>query len=297
MPPEHLLNAVALSGITMHGSRIAGPLMGGVLLAAAGAGWVFALSAVVMVFSLALLWRIEYRFVPAAEGARAGAAERMSARALLRDVGEGFAYAWRDPRLRVVIALIIPHCAFTMAFNSLLPRLATDVGGGSEVFTAILMGLGAGAIVGTLAISMVKQQVVQGYTLAVVGVASGLSMVVMGAASTPEMAALGAALAGGTQSTYMVISQTLVQQLVPDALRGRVISIYTMLASGHMAFVALGFGAVADVIGVRPLMVIPGLLWVAIFLVAVFALSNLRHLLRRGDFRPFARVAEAAGDV
>jgi sugar phosphate permease len=258
-----------------------------------GAGFVFALSTVVLLFALAQMWRIEYRFAPEVTGADSG--ERMTARALLRETGDGFAYVWRDRRLRMVIGLIIPHCSLTMAFNSMLPRLATDVGGGSDTFTAILMGLGVGAILGTLAVSMVRQQVVQGYTLAVTGIASGLAMVVMGMASSPALVVVGAMLAGGTQATYMVISQTLVQQIVPDAMRGRVLSLFVALAAGHMAFVNLGSGWLADTVSVRPLMVIPGLLWVAIFAVGAFGLPELRHVLRCGDFR--SRVgAAAAGD-
>ena len=74
-----------------------------------------------------------------------------------------------------------------------------------------------------------------------VGVASGLSMLVLGTAGSPAAAVVGAALAGGSQAVYMAISQTLVQQVVPDALRGRVMAIYTMLAAGHMAMVNLLF--------------------------------------------------------
>ena len=203
----------------------------------------------------------------------------------MTDVGGGFVHVWGDRRLRLVIGLLIFHCSFTMAFNALLPRLATDLGGGSSTFSAIVMGLGAGAILGTLAISMVRDQALQGYALATVGVGSGLAMLVMGIADSPVIVVAGAVLAGATQATYMAISQMLVQAIVADALRGRVMAIYTMMAAGHMAMVNLAFGGLADSVGVRPLMVVPALLWVGIFLVAAFLLSDLRHVLRRGEFR------------
>jgi hypothetical protein len=80
----------------------------------------------------------------------------------------------------------------------------------------------------------------------------------------------------------------------PDALRGRVLAIYAMMAAGHMALVNLGFGALADSVGVRALLVVPGLLWIAVFLVAAFLLSDLRHVLLRGGFRlPVAAPADA----
>lgn len=277
VPREHLMNAVALGGITVHGSRIAGPLVGGVLLATVGAGWVFVASTAVLLVAIASLARVEYRSAPV-DGS-------VSVRGVVTDVGQGFVHVWDDRRLRLVIGLVIFHCSFTMAFNALLPRLATDLGGGSSTFSALVMGVGAGAIVGTLAISMVRDKASQGLALATVGVGSGLAMLVMGVATVPVVAVIGAVLAGGTQATYMAISQMLVQDIVPDALRGRVIAIYTMMAAGHMAMINLGFGALADSIGVRTLMVVPALLWIGVFMVAAFLLSDLRHVLLRGGFR------------
>jgi sugar phosphate permease len=94
----------------------------------------------------------------------------------------------------------------------------------------------------------------------------------------------------------MAISQMLVQAIVPDSLRGRVLAIYAMMAAGHMAMVNLGFGALADAVGVRTLMIVPGLLWIAVFLVAAFLLTDLRRVLLRGGFRaqdaPVAAPAE-----
>ena len=72
---------------------------------------------------------------------------------------------------------------------------------------------------------------------------------------------------------------------MPDSMRGRVMSIYIMLAAGHMAFLNFGFGWLADGVGVRVLLVGPGIVWTALFAVAVFGLPDLRHLLQHGAFR------------
>jgi MFS family permease len=279
VPKEHLLNAVALSGIAQHGSRFFGPLVGGALLYFFGAGYVFVLSAVILLATLVLIARIELRWsAPTSQ-------QPANVRRLTSEIGEGFVHVRRDARLMLIIGLVAPHCACTMAFNAMLPRLATDLGGDERVFSAIVMGLGAGAIIGTLALSLVRQQAVRGYALTFVGIASGLSMVVLGTASSPTAAVLGASLAGGSQAVYMAISQTLVQQVVPDGMRGRVMSIYTMLAAGHMAMVNLLFGWLADSVGVRVLLIAPALVWLTVFLIVVLAVAELRFVLRRGDFR------------
>ncbi|MEX2373840.1 MAG: MFS transporter, partial [Dehalococcoidia bacterium] len=61
VPPHHLLNAIALQSVSVHGSRIIGPLYGAALLETAGAGWVFAISALAMAGGTVALWRIRYR--------------------------------------------------------------------------------------------------------------------------------------------------------------------------------------------------------------------------------------------
>jgi MFS family permease len=285
VPREHLLNAVALGGIARHGTRIAGPLAGGLVLAALGAGAVFFLSAGLLFLAVAQLWLIRWR--PEAVAATA----KTPLRRLGSDVADGARYAWQDRRVRLVLSLLGAHCGLTMAFDALMPQLATDVGGGSTTFTAIFVGVGAGAFVGTLALSQLRQIEVRGPVYAASGIGSGLAMIILGLAQTPVVVVIGAALAGGTQATYMAISATLIQTIIPDHLRGRVMSLYLMIAAGHMAFMNLGFGFVADGVGVRVLLVVPGAIWVGVFLLATLTRADLRHLLRRGDFVPVEAVA------
>ena len=162
--------------------------------------------------------------------------------------------------------------------------ISTDLGGGATTFTAITVGAGVGALVGTLALSQLRQEALRGPVFAAVGLGSGLAMIVLGLAQTPAVAVLGAALAGGTQATYMAMSATFIQTVIPDRLRGRVMSLYLMLAAGHMAFMNLGFGLIADSVGERVLLVGPGVIWVGLLLLATLGMTDLRGLLRRGQF-------------
>ena len=288
---EHLLNGVALIGISRFGSRLAGPLFGTLLLSSLGAGYVFVLSAGMVALSLWQLSLIEYRqpasAVPAAAG---GVTETL--RSAGRDLADGFRYVERDQRVLLTLVLVMLHCGLTMAFDSMMPTLATMVGGASQAFGAILVGIGVGAIAGTVALSMVTNAAVRGSVLAVTGVGSGLSMLVLGFAFTPAMAVAGAVLAGAAQGAYMALVAAFLQQIVPDALRGRVLSINMMLAAGHMGFMNFGFGWLADGVGVRLLLIGPGLLWTALFIASCFVMPEMRHLLRRGDFRPRVLAAE-----
>ena len=283
VPKEHLLNAVALAGITRHGSRVVGPLAGGALLAALGAGAVFVLSACFLALALHQLSRVRHRAPPAA-GAAGG--PLLDARRILRDVGAGFAYLERDARVAAVLALIALHCGLTMAFDSMMPTLATLVGGADRTYSGIIVGIGAGAIAGTLAVSMLDREEAQGRAWLLTGMSSGAAMLLIAFAATPAMAVGGGVLAGATQSSYMALSAAFVQRAAPDELRGRVMSIYLMLAAGHMAFANAGYGWLADGAGVRVLLIAPGLVWTALFLAAALLLPEVRSLALRGAFRP-----------
>ena len=108
----------------------------------------------------------------------------------------------------------------------------------------------------------------------------------IGFATTPYMAVFGGMLSGVTQASYMALSATFVQRTVPDEVRGRVMSIYLMLAAGHMAFANFGFGWLSDGLGVRVLLIFPALIWVLSFLTAAAMLPEVRSLVRSGAFRP-----------
>ena len=278
---EHLLNAVALSGITRHGSRIAGPLLGGALLTTLGAGSVFVLSGVFLVLALQQLLRLEYRSAPLPSTV----GRVFAVGPVLRDVREGVQYVMSEPRLLVVLVLVGFHCGATMAFDSMMPTLATAVGGDDVTFSGIIVGIGAGSIVGTLIVSMIRDDASLGRMFFLVGIGSGLAIFVLGLATTPQLAVTGGVLAGATQASFMAVTVVFVQRVTPDALRGRVMSLYIMLAAGQMAFVNYGFGWLSDYTGVRPLLVVAGTLWCAGFAAAAMLLPELRSLVRRGNFR------------
>jgi len=180
-----------------------------------------------------------------------------------------------------------------MAFDSLMPTMAEKIGGGSTLYSSILVSLGAGAIAGTLWVSQLHAEQARGRVFALMGLGSGLAMVLMGFAATPVVVIGAAALAGLTQASYMTMSATLVQSIVTDEFRGRVMSVYIMIAAGHMAILNLGYGRIAEVIDVRVLLIVPGLLWSVVFAAAIGFVPGVRSLVRRGRFASMEPVLTA----
>ncbi len=282
VPPEHLVNAIALGGISQHGSRVIGPLFGAAFLKTLGPGSVFVFSAVLLAIGLIEVVRLRHRSTPAAtqQWPGLGAATRR----LVGDLEEAGRVVRADRRLLTVIGLVGAHCSMTMAFDSMMPTLAELVGGSETLYSSILIGLGAGAISGTLTVSQLKVERTKGMIFAFVGVGSGVAMVVLGTATTPAAVVIGAVLAGLTQASYMTMSAAWVQSVVTDDYRGRVMSLYIMIAAGHMALLNLGFGRVAEFIDVRLLLVGPGLAWVVFFISATAGMVEARSLVFRGRF-------------
>lgn len=295
VPKEHLLNAVALGGISRHGSRVVGPLFAAGLLRSLGPGYVFIFSAVLLTGGLVEATRIKYRspIDPATAGS-IGPTIPQSFANLVRDLGHAARYVRRDRRLLVVIGLVAAHCSFTMSFDSMMPTMAETVGGGSTLYSSVLVGLGAGAIVGTLMVSQLHVERSRGAVFALVGIGSGVAMILMGAATTGFTVVAAAVLAGFTQASYMTMSATLVQTIVTDEFRGRVMSVYIMIAAGHMAILNLGYGRVAETIDVRILLIGPGILWIAIFGLGYMSIAGLRSLVHRGRFEDMEPALAAA---
>ncbi|MEL7207016.1 MAG: MFS transporter, partial [Actinomycetota bacterium] len=296
VPEEHLLNAVALGGISQHGSRVIGPLFGAAFLALLGPGSVFVVSAVLLSLSLIEAIRLRHRPAPRTAPSTAGAAGPGGAvepfddgaaaviGRLVGDLAGAGRYVRADRRLLTVIILVGAHCSLTMAFDSMMPILAERVGGSSTLYSAILIGLGSGAIVGTLTVSQLQRDRNRGAVFTAVAFGSGLAMVIMGTATTPVAVVAGAVLAGLTQASYMTMSAALIQKIVSDEFRGRVMSLYIMIAAGHMAILNLGFGRAADDIDVRLLLVVPGLAWIGVLVASLAVVPELRWLVARGRF-------------
>lgn len=283
VPDDHLLNAIALGGISQHGSRVIGPLFGAAFLKQFGVGSVFVLSSVLLTLGLLDIYRLKYRFDPTT---RTQTAPGLSA--AIKRVGSDLAHAGRyvrqDRRLTTVIGLVAVHCSFTMAFDSMMPTMAETVGGSATLYSSILVGLGTGALIGTLGVSQLGDTSLRGTMFALSGLGSGAAMLILGTATTPAVVVFGAGLAGLTQASYMTMSATLVQKVVVDDFRARVMSLYIMIAAGHMAFMNLGFGRVAEVVDVRILLIVPGIAWMVVFAAAGFTVAEAKSIVVKGNF-------------
>ena len=274
---DSLLNAITLASLARHGSRFIGPLVGVPLIAGVGPGWLFVLGAVFYGVSALVFIRFRVRSSGGLAGTEGGF------RAAGRGIREAVRYVGQHRPLMLVFALTMFHCMLVMSFDSLLPIFATaTLGRGSGIFGALLAGVGAGALVGTLLLSFVHNGAARGATFLGTGVLSGAAMLWLAMASDPVTAVAAAVGVGAAQAVFMALSATFIQEVVSDALRGRVMSLYVLLAAGTMATMIFGNGALADVINVRILLIASPATFILLVLAWSLSQADLRAVYRTG---------------
>jgi MFS family permease len=251
---EHLPSAIGLNSASFNAARIIGPSIAGVLIARVGLSPGFFLNAVAFVFGIAMLTRIPGRRPVA----------RIAGRTFIDDMLEGLRYALKTPAVRFILGVqvILSFCVFN--FSVYVPLLARDrLGMGAEGFGLLMAALGVGALTAGLSIGAVTTGVPR-MTLITSGLAAALAGLV-GLAFTQSfrLAALVLAMTGFAGTMVNAGSNTSLQLRAPDALRGRVMSLYTLLSGGVFPIGAFWVGFISEHWGVSWAFLVNGLLGLA----------------------------------
>lgn len=236
---EDLSNAIALNSSMLNGARIVGPAVAGVLVGAIGEGWCFFANGVSFLAVIAGLWAM--RPAPA----RRGGSEK-GARAILG----GFRFAARTRSIRALLLLLGLSGLTAMSHTVLLPIFADHILHGGARGLGLLMGsAGVGALLGALLLAARRE--LRGLERWIPSAAAGLGVSLF-CFSWSQSFWLSVALllpVGFCTMVHVAGSSTLIQMIVPDSLRGRVMSVYTMTAMGMSPLGALLAGVLAGRLG------------------------------------------------
>jgi MFS family permease len=272
VPEPYLLNAISLNSVATFGSRLLGPAAALVLLSMGSVGGVFVLTAVLYALAVALILQVRTRqqAEPSTDGFR-------------RQTFDTWKYIAVTPMLPMIILLGSLHCGLTMPTDAVLPKLASSVlHGNGSTFDLLVMGFGAGTMVGTFALGGLRSDQAKGSLFLITGLLSGVTVVLLALTRTPLQAFLVMPFMGASQGMFMALGNTLLQEVVPDNVRGRVSSAYLMTSGGLMSFGNLATGSLADAYGVQVVLLIPALLFVGIVLALSAFRPSLRVLYRTG---------------
>ncbi len=270
VPRRDLPNAIALNSTQFNLSRVLGPLTGNIVFLAFGAAWCFALNGLsffIVVVALTMLHLPPH----------APAADR---RAIGEDLRSGLSYVRDNSVVLTLTALVFVSTFLVMPILTLLPAFATSVlesGGGTPAgrLATLMACQGFGAIAGALAIGSLTR--LRHLGLVLLGVQIILGLLIAGFASS-QVYPLSLALLFVSGMFFMAlfsISFSIVQLTVPDALRGRIVSIYMVALRGGGPLGGLVAGELADRFTAPHVLTFNGIL------LAILAGTLL--LLRRGS--------------
>ena len=238
--PRELPNAVALNSGLFNGSRVIGPAIAGLVIAAVGTGLCFVVNAVsflAVLTALALVRDEELRTVEKDPSAR-----------VIDGIRRAFAHAWNDPQLRLILAVVTVVSTVGFNFHVLVPLLAADtLHVGPEGFGFLSASFGIGALAGALAAATFRHA---SWRLFAVGTASfGVFALLLAPVQNAYLAGVLLVGIGISFTLFTANANALVQLAAPDHLRGRLIAVYLFAFVGTAPLGGLFAGWLADVGG------------------------------------------------
>jgi MFS family permease len=263
---EDLMNAIALNSSMFNGARVIGPAVAGLLVAWIGEGWCFFANAVSYIAVIAGLLLM-----------RLGPPRKVVNRTPpIEHIAEGFRFVHRTKPIAALMMLIGLVSLVAVPYTVLMPIFADRILHGGARGLGILMGaVGTGALLGALTLAMRRGVQGLGRWVGFSAMAFGISLVVFSFSRWFWVSVILLIPTGYAVMLQMSSSNTLIQAMVPDELRGRAMSVYTMMFMGMAPMGSLFAGALADRIGAPWTVAIGGLGAVA---GAFFFLKRLPHL-------------------
>ncbi len=250
---DDLMNAIALNSSMFNGARVVGPAIAGILVAKFGEGYCFfgnAVSYIAVIIGL-LLMKVQDRVVA-------------SMASPLEHMMEGFRFVNRTEPIRALLLLLGLVSLVGMPYVVLMPIFADKVLHGGARGLGILMGAtGVGALLGALTLAFREGVKGLGRWVAWCCAGFGASLVVFALSHRFWVSVILLLPVGYCMMLQMACSNTLIQVMVPDALRGRVMAVYSMMFMGMAPVGALLGGALAERLGAQVTVAIGGVASVA----------------------------------
>jgi MFS family permease len=234
---ENLMNAIALNSSMFNAARIVGPAIAGLLIGATDVGMCFFLNGVSYVAVLAGLLAMRLpRFVP-----------RVIEHSAWVGLRQAVAFIRSDARISTIVILVAVFSVFGFPFLVLMPVVARDVvHTNARGYGLLMAAVGVGAMLGALALALAGRRVKQGRALLQSGGAFAALVIAFAAARSLSLALPLLALAGCAMIVTTALANTMLQTLVPDALRGRVMAFYAFVFVGMAPLGAFQAGFVAE---------------------------------------------------
>jgi MFS family permease len=268
---DDLPNAIALNSSMVNAARLIGPSIGGVLIAAVGEGWCFAADAASYVAVIASL--LAMRISPPLP--------RASQAHVLVELRDGLRYIVSVVPIRSIL-LLLAFVSFTgIPYMVLMPIFAGQVlHGGPHTLGLLTASSGAGAVVGVLWLASRRGVLGLPRVICLAGGAFGAGLVAFGQSRSIWLSVPFILVSGTGMMVQMAASNTLLQTLVDDDKRGRVMSFYTMAFFGMMPLGSLAAGVFGSRIGAPATVTWGGVATIIAVLLYAYKLPEMRKVVR-----------------
>lgn len=270
VPRSDLVNAIGLNSAGNNVTRMAGPALAGVLIGAFGVATCYFVQVIGLFFAF---WTSIKLKVPVAHRK----ASVGGIRGPFLDMAEAFRYIRQSPTISALIIAAAVPTIFAMPYINFLPLFARDLGIGATGLGLLMASIGIGAVAGSIAFAAAGDFRNKGKVQIVAILAFGLSLVGFALVTwLPGSLAL-LICAGFSSAVYMATNNTLLQKIVPDELRGRIMSVL-LLTWGFNSFGTLPLGWVAEQYGAPWALIIGGGLCLFFALLLVVFRPNILNL-------------------
>jgi MFS family permease len=266
-----LPNAIALNSTMVNGSRIIGPSIGGIIIAAVGEGWCFmidAISYVAVIISL-LMMRVNRD---------TGVRQRGS---MLEELRDGFHFVARFRPVRSALILLAIVSSMGMPYTVLMPMIAAKtLHGGAHTLGFLMTASGLGAVAGALYLAGRRSVLGLGRVMILATTTFGLGLIAFGFSRSLWLSLLVLPFVGAGFMVEMASTNTILQTITEEHLRGRVMAFYTMAFLGTAPIGSLLGGVIADRIGATMTIALGGVVCLAGGFWLAVRLESLRAEVR-----------------
>ncbi len=239
---DSLRSAIALNSAMFNAARVIGPALAGLVIARWGTALAFFFNGVSFLAVIAALMTLHAQGLPRAN----------SGRAMRQEIAEGLWYALRTPRIALVMSLVMAVSAFFFNYNTLVPLLARDIlHQDAHGFGLLMTAVGIGAVAGAVVLASLGAERPPTNVLITAALALGLATMLMASVGRFGVAVAVLVVMGFCGMLFMTGANTTVQLTVPDELRGRVMSLHTLMFAGMTPFGAFLVGSVVEAFGPR----------------------------------------------
>jgi len=244
-----VMNAISLNSALFNMARIIGPAIGGVVVAALGEAPAFAINGITYLAVVLGLLLMKLAPRPVAE-ARIPALERMKA---------GFRFIFAEKDILGLVLMVAAVSMVSFGALTLVPVFAKDILKiGAEGFGRLLASQGIGALIGSILLIFLGDRFHKGKLLLFSRLLLGPAIIGLALSRVPWISMALMALLGYSFITQLVLTNTLIQMIVPDDIRGRILSTYTWALGGFYPLGSLMMGALGDKIGAPEAALISG---------------------------------------